>query len=429
MPLITYLLIRAFGLPFALMPYPLLHFLGRIGGRIAFTLHRSFRKKAMTNLAIAYPDKPESWRRKIAIASFQNLMITALELFRLKRSRGRMHEIVTLEDRPEIEAEMSQGVIFLTGHQANWEIPFLAVTDRYPGIAIGRPIKNPYLYRWVLSVREMNGGTIVMPRQAIRSGLRALKEGKFLGIVGDQAFPESPYSYPLFGTRAWTMSTPAVMAYRTGRPIVVGMTRRSGHRYTVRASDMLWPDLSKPRDEEVPRLMDAAMQTLEQSIAACPEQWMWQHDRWKQQGIDHTLRKYRYGFILVVLPPDPTELLKHLPALRTIYPRAYLTFFVPAGTQIPLDDVSVIPYDKKEDLFVRDWRYQLVIDLYGLPKLRRHFRRLGAFQTLSVQNLQHLSGETALDQMLLKSLVKPECLKTVSTSTLPSSLESATASA
>ncbi len=401
----TYPLFRLFGFFISLLPYRAIHALGRFSGYCAFYLHRPFRKKALSNLAIAYGNtKSEAERKKIAIASFQNLMITLLEFLRLKRSKGKLEEIVTLEENSEVVKllKKKQGVIFLTGHQANWEIPFLAVTDRFPGIAIGRPIKNQWLYNWVLSVREMNGGKIVMPKSAIRQGLRALKEGKFLGIVGDQAYPSSPYYYPLFGTRAWTASTPALLAYKTNSPLVVGITKRINGRYIVTGSPPIWPNLDMPIKEEVPRMMDQAMACLEKSIKEYPEQWMWVHDRWKQQGIDHVKRIYRYGFILVVLPPKPN--LQIVPLLRAIYPRSFLTFYAPKGTALP-GDCAVQYYEKESDLFIRDWRYQLVLDFYGSQKLRRHFHKLSAFKTLALPQDKEL---------IIQKLVKPECRTTVS---------------
>ncbi len=400
--MISYFFIRFFGFFIALLPHRALFAFGRFSGWIAFYLHRPFRKKALTNLAIAYGEtKSEKERKKLAIASFQNLMITLLEFFYLNKKR--LDQLVLLEEKSEIAdlLRKKQGVIFLSAHQANWEIPFLAVTARSPGIAIGRPIKNQRLYRWVLSVREMYGGKIVMTKSAIHQGVRALKRGEFLGIVGDQAFPSSPYSYPLFGTRAWTASSPALLAYKTGCPIVVGTTKRVGRRYEIKGSSPIWPNPKISIKEDVPRMMDLAMQRLEKSIQECPEQWMWVHDRWKQQGVDHVKRIYRYGFILIVLPLQPN--LEIVPVLRKIYPKSFLTFFAPQGCSIPGEEIRF--YEKEEDLYVRDWRYQLVLDFYDLPRLRKHFRRLGAFKAISLPQEK---------QIMIQTLVKPECHTTVS---------------
>lgn len=401
---------RIFGFFISLLSYKALHRVGNFVGLCAYYCHRPFRKKALANLSIAYgASKSDAEKKRIAKQSFQNLMITLLEFFRFKRSRGKLSEIASFTENEKIRSllENKQGIVFLSAHQANWEIPFLALTDRYPGIAIGRPIKNTWLYKWVLSVREMNGGKIVMPKNAIRSGIRALLKGHFLGIVGDQAYPESPYSYPLFGTRAWTASTPALLAYKTGCPLVVGTTKRVLGHYTVTGHDPIWPNLEAQVKEEVPRMMDEAMRCLEKSIAETPEQWMWVHDRWKQQGIDHVKRKYRYGFILIILPLNPAPFLEILPLFRAIYPRSFLTFFVPKGCSLSLAECEVKEYETESDLFVSDWRYQLVLDFYGSAKLRRHFLKLGAFKAL---HLKKMRQRETLSETIKYKLVKADCM-------------------
>lgn len=405
--MIGYFFLRMIGALISLLSYRQLHAVGRVVGVVIYYLHRPFRKKTMTNLAIAYgKTKSIEERRKIAKRSFQNLMITCLEFFRLKKSKGTLSEIVTMEGGDEILKliEGGQGIVFLTGHQANWEIPFVGLTAKAKGIAIGRPIKNKRLYNWVLSVREMNGGKIVMPKQAIKKGVEALRKGEFLGIVGDQAFPESSYSYPLFGTRAWTTATPAMIAYRTKSPLVVAMTKRVKGKYVITSSPPLWPDTTKPLKEEVVHLMDLAMGYLERSIEERPHEWMWQHDRWKQQQVDHVKRKYRFGFVLIVLPKERSI---DCEIFRKIYPRSFLTFLAPTGMTLSLSDVDVIPYDEEKDLFLDDWRYQMVIDLYGSAKMRRHYRKLGAFQTLSLKQMRKISQcDHDLDQILEKVLCK-----------------------
>jgi len=410
MQFLIYLICRTFGFFVSQLSYPSLHRLGNYAGLCAYYLHRPFRKKALANLAIAFGDsKSERERIHIAKKSFQNLMITCLEFFRFKKSQQHLEEIAIFQENSAVLTllQQKQGIVFLSAHQANWEVPFLALTERYPGIAIGRPIKNKLLYQLILSVREMNGGTIVTPKNAIRASLKALLQGKFLGIVGDQAYPESPYFYPLFGTRAWTASTPALLAYKTGCPLVVGTTQRIHGRYYISGSNPIWPNLNASIKEEVPRMMDKAMELLEKSLAEIPEQWMWIHDRWKQQGIDHVKRKYRYGFILITLPPDPTPFLDILPTFRQIYPRSFLTFFAPKGTQISLSECAVKWYEKESDLFVRDWRFQLVLDFYDSKKLRSHFLKLGAFEALCLKNMRQKSS---LKETLVEKLVKPECL-------------------
>ncbi len=79
----------------------------------------------------------------------------------------------------------------------------------------------------------------------------------------------------------------------------------------------------------------------------------------------------------------------------------------PKGTQISDPQFEVIYYEKEEDLFQRDWRYQIVLDFYNSPRLRRHYKKLGAFKAL------HFPEVNA--EILKRKLVKKECLTTVFT--------------
>ena len=111
-----------------------------------------------------------------------------------------------------------------------------------PGVAIGRPIKNKLLYNWVTSIRQKFGGKMIAPQNAIREGLRGLKKGAFLGIVGDQGMPNSGFSSPFFGRNAWTSPIAAILSHRTGSPIMVATTHRSEGKYSIHYSEPIWPN-------------------------------------------------------------------------------------------------------------------------------------------------------------------------------------------
>lgn len=418
---LSYHSIRLLGFPLSLLSYPQLHRVGRVMGKICYYLLTNFRKKVYSNLSIASSlNLNEQQKRKIAIESFENLAITCLEFFRLKKRRKELTDMVIYENPDEIEAMVAnkQGVIFFSGHESNWEIPFIEFTRRYPGTAIGRPTKNRLLYQWILSVREMYQAKIITPKNALTEGLKELKQGRFIGIVGDQALPESSYSYPFLGVRAWTSTAPALLAYKTGCPIVVCTTRRIDHKYYLRYSTPFWPDLTKPLKQEVIRLMDVSMAHLEKSVKNNPGQWLWQHDRWKQSGIDHVKKKYRYAFILTIFPNDPAEFEKHqglFSELKTIYPRSFLKALVPSFFTEQVEGWELIPYNSKKDLYLKEGCHQLVLDFYGSQSVRRHFRKQGAFVTLNNRNLMgEAKKKSSLEDLLTvndivhKALCKPK---------------------
>lgn len=397
---LAYSLIRAFTAPIALLPYSAVQRIGEALGLLAYYLSPKFRKRTLSNLSLATalnlsPDELVSTAKR----SMQNLMITCLEYAKLARENN-IRAIATCENPQEAEALLQQGnpVIFFCAHQANWEVLFLEGTTRMPGVAIGRPIKNKYLYDWVIQMREKFGGTIITPKNAIREGMKALKKGRFLGIVGDQGMPDSGFSSPFLGRMAWTSPIPAILSYRTNHPIIVASTHRVNGHYKIHYSPPIWPNLNKPMEEEIPRIMGECLHYLETSIIAHPEQWLWQHNRWKQQTLDKIRRPFRQEALCIILPEDEknyTKVCSALPAFRLIYPTELIALFVPKNRPLPqealIEGVEVHYYSSTKDLLVRDYRFKLLFDFLGNHAVRKHFFSLSVSTIVDMPTLYELA--------------------------------------
>lgn len=394
--------------PLRLLPYSAIHRLGQILGLCIYYLFPKYRKRTLSNLALASSlTLSETQMKHLAKASLQNLAITCLEYPKFASEKD-IHRVATCENPEEADRWMKQQrpVIFFCGHQANWEVLFLEGTSRMPGVAIGRPIKNHLLYHWILKTRQKYGGKIITPRNAIREGLRALKKGSFLGIVGDQGMPDSGYSSPFFGRSAWTSPIAAVLSYRTGSPIIVATTRRDKGKYFIRYSEPLWPSTEAPLEQEVDRLMKASLALLEASIMETPGQWLWSHNRWKQQTPEKIKRKFRHESILIILPQERElfqTIMASLSAFREIYPHEFISVFTPQqwAHEVILEKAEILSYRRLEELLLRDFRFKLVFNFTSFKKIKPHFKGLSAFEVVSLQELQPFSSDT-LKRVLLR---------------------------
>ncbi|HPE84660.1 MAG TPA: hypothetical protein PLO43_00575 [Chlamydiales bacterium] len=401
------MLINLITFPMRFVSYRAIHALGHFLGPILYYLIPKFRKRALSNIALALK-LPNSEIRQLAKASFANLAITCLEYLKLARETD-MSNLVTCIN-PETAQKIidsGKGIIFFCAHQANWEILFMEAGNRMPGIAIGRPIKNARLYKWLISIRERFGGRIVEPKNAIKESLRALRAGKFVGIVGDQGMPESSYAFPFFGVRAWTTPTPAILAHRTGCPIIVATcVRLPVGRYEIHYSDPIWPEADQPLDQEIKRMMTQALGLLEESIAQNPDQWLWQHNRWKQETPSNVYYRFRKDPILIII--DNEDQLRHLQTFREIYPRVLLTLLAPKHliSKIHLSDTEIIPYRNPKETLLADYRFKLVYDLTNSSSISKHYGRLSAFEVLNIPILQKLANQPTHDlSELLKKAV------------------------
>jgi len=395
----SYFFIRTLAAPFQWMPYTWLHKIGRAIGKLAFYCMRDYRKRSLSNLALATDLQLKSEKQLVRIAkkSFENLAINVLEYPRFARETD-FSKVIQCEN-PEIADALyqsGQGIIFFCGHLSNWEALFLDGTKRMNGIAIGKSIKNKRLYRWIVSIREKNGGRIIAPRNAVKEGLRALRKGVFMGIVGDQGMPDSGYSFPFLGRRAWTTTAPALLAYKTHCPIIVATTRRVKGGYRIRYSDPIWPNLEEPLDKETVRMMDQSLTILQESIKESPGEWLWQHNRWKQQTPQIIYKRFRKDCICIILPKDPDKfaaIQPHLATLKQIYPLDFLFLLVPHcfknAPLIPVDEI--IYYNEPKEILLRDYRFKLIFNFSTYPAAK-HYEKLSAFEVLDMSDLHELAA-------------------------------------
>lgn len=368
MSLLSYLLFRFFTFPLEFLPYSALHKLGRILGWLVFHGYPKYRKRALSNLALATDLhlSPEEIR-SLALRSIQSMSITAVEYPRLSREKD-IHKIATCDNPEEADAIMKtgKGIIFFCGHQANWELLFLEGTSRMPGVAIGRPIKNKYLYRWVMAMRQKFGGTIIEPKNAYREAMRGLRQGKFVGVVGDQGMPDSGFSAPFLGREAWTSPLPAMLSKRSGCPIMTATIRRQDGKYRIHYSAPIWPTQENQ--------MEQALALFQTSIKERPHEWLWTHNKWKQQPAGVLKKQFRHDAIALIFQDDPTP---YFSQLRDLYPREQITAFVKSPVSAPFEVKT------HDELFLTDYRFKLVVDFTNNPKIHDHFNRLSALQISS----------------------------------------------
>ncbi len=389
MSYLAYLLFRLCTFPLAYMPYTWIHALGNKLGLLVYYLYPRYRKRSLSNLALAtslHLSPPQI--KDLAKRSLQSLMITFLEYPKLAHEKN--ISLIASCENPAVAQELlksGQGVIFFCGHQANWELFFLEGTTHMAGVAIGRPIKNTFLYNWILKLREKYGGKIVSPKNALKEGLRALRAPTFFGIVGDQGMPNSNYSSLFLGRKAWTSPLPALLSLRTGRPILVATNKREGGKYLIHYSDPIWPHEAST----VESLMEEVLSIFEKTIEANPSQWLWIHNRWKQ-SLPSTLPKRLRQECIALIFPCITLAEETLVSFKKIYPLEFLTAFIPDGSNISYlpEGIEYKLYKTLSDILITDYSFKLIYDFTHNPLIKKHFLALSAFHVETPTSAQDI---------------------------------------
>jgi KDO2-lipid IV(A) lauroyltransferase len=262
--------------------------LGGALGRLAYRPLGIRRALVESQLRAAFPERSDDWILAMAAGSYAHLGREGLAMLRLSKLSPEEVRARTgldgLERFLEAVAE-GRGVVMVTGHLGNWEIGGAALAVRgVPIDVVAQRQSNPLFDRMVVETRARLGMRVIPRGRATRQGLRSLRAGRVVAFVADQDARRAGDFVPFFGRLASTHRGPALLALRTGAPLFVGlgMLRTPEGGYHARIEEVV-VDREGEVDEVVYRLTAAFTARLEAGVRIAPDQYFWQHRRWKSR--------------------------------------------------------------------------------------------------------------------------------------------------
>jgi len=266
--------------------------LARVGstlGSLFFALGGQRRRIALFNLRLAYPERSEYERRRMAREVARHFGRVALDLLRMQTLEPKrfLDEVrVVDQERAVGLVERGKGIVFLTAHLGLWEVCGAAdsMLRGQTMNVVNRPLDNPLLEEELARIRRRFGYEPLGKRNMVRAIMSELKVGGSVGFLLDQNVASHiGVVVPFFGQPARTHPILARVVRRTRAPVMplCGLWDGPG-RYTVHYLDPLLPDeLAEDELEDLP-LTTRFNEILEAMIRSRPEQWLWYHDRWRE---------------------------------------------------------------------------------------------------------------------------------------------------
>ena len=128
---------------------------------------------------------------------------------------------------------------------------------------------------------------VIHDADAVRQTPRALRDGRVIAMLSDHdALGLASTFVPFFGRPAKTPRGPAVFALRLGVPLVfVVSVREPSGQYALLIEPVEVVETGD-READVDAIVLSYTQTLERYIKRYPEQYFWQHRRWRRQPPD-----------------------------------------------------------------------------------------------------------------------------------------------
>jgi len=169
------------------------------------------------------------------------------------------------------------GCVCATGHFGNWEL--FGAVFHYVGIplsAVMRPPDTPWFRKRIAHLRDEFLIEAIDKKNALPLAMKAIRRGRAVAFLNDQAAGRHGIPLPFFGQPAWTFTAPAALAKKLQVPLYAGYSTRVGDGIRYRC----WTEpVSTEGDIEAITLR--LNERLEEYVRAAPEQWWWFHKRFK----------------------------------------------------------------------------------------------------------------------------------------------------
>jgi KDO2-lipid IV(A) lauroyltransferase len=258
--------------------------LGWLGG-VVFRIRRS---DVDSHLAIAFPEQSISWRNRIARRSYQHFAWEMAMTLRLSWMHSRevlkRTDIKGLEDFLEA-VKAGKGVVIVSGHLGNWEVAGASLA------AMGVPLdvvayrqKNLLINRYFMETRNRLGFSVIIKNEAFPLVSHSLSTGRVVAFVADQNVRKRGILVDFFDRPSATAKGPALFALRNEAPVFFATAVRAlgwPPRYELKIEKVL-VSRNSSYEEAILKLTQCYTSILEQRIREYPEQYLWQHRRWKE---------------------------------------------------------------------------------------------------------------------------------------------------
>jgi Kdo2-lipid IVA lauroyltransferase/acyltransferase len=265
-------------------PFAMQQAVGRFLGRSTYYLMPKRRHITLTNLRLCFPDKSDADIQKIAKQSFAEVGLGAIEAaVTILGNPEKLASRVTVDGMEYVNEALAQkrGVIILGAHFASLELAGYLAAKMLPMHATYRPLKNKLIDYLVYKQRKAHFHGVIH-RSDIRGMISALKRGDAIWYAPDQDYGRHHSVFvPFFGIQTATVTGLSRLASMSGAVVLPGFQIREKNGYRFIALPALTDFPSGDYEKDAVQINTI----LERIISEYPEQYLWQHRRFKTRPV------------------------------------------------------------------------------------------------------------------------------------------------
>lgn len=263
-------------------PLPVLAALGRGLGLLFYSLGRSRRHIALTNISRCFPEFTVAEQMRINRQHYQfsgqMVLVTGMNWWISKR---RFNHWVSIHGREHYDEALADGqnIILLAPHFLALEIAGIYLSQERPMATMYQYNKNALVDEVIRRGRLRNGGELVERKGPLRKLLKLMRRGHPFYYLPDQDAGRKGVFVPFFHELAATIPMLGKFAAMTNAVVIPCRTqiRPWGRGYDVFLGS---PLEHFPTGDEI-QDTTAMNKVIEQMIRENPEQYFWTHKRYK----------------------------------------------------------------------------------------------------------------------------------------------------
>jgi KDO2-lipid IV(A) lauroyltransferase len=280
---IEYLVFRAMSYICSALPFPWLYQLAKIFYLIVYFVARYRRSVVRTNLLNAFPEKTDAERLEIEKKYYRHLCNLSLETMKGMNLPAKLltsHWKITNPELAKQYYQEQRSIVAISGHYSNWEWQVAGAAQvSHQVITLYKPLKNPWIDRFIQTTRNRNNVLLISPKQLLRTMIKNKNKLCIYNFIADQkTAADGIHMMQFLNQETECMLGPEKTAKLLNAPALYLSTKIIKPGYYEMTFILI---TENPKETAEGEITEKFMCLLEIDIKNAPEYWMWGHRRWK----------------------------------------------------------------------------------------------------------------------------------------------------
>lgn len=286
---IIYYIYLFFKFLFTNLPKPLVKQILILCAKFVNKFNNKRRHFAKVNLDLAFEDsKTEDEKNKIIYESYKSLLFNMFEFVENQSiSKEKLFSKAVIKNEKVILNALKEKrkIIFITAHYGGWELAIPYTALKYGTLAVvNRKMDNPLINDMYIKARDRNNILMLEKKVAAKGMIKAFKQGQNVAVAIDQHI-KNGVEIDLFGKKVLATDSTARLALKFDAVIIpIFAVMNDFRNYTIKVCEAIDPlTVEFKSEDKIKELTQLQNDVIENQVKNQPDQWFWQHKRFRYQ--------------------------------------------------------------------------------------------------------------------------------------------------